>query len=860
MNITQQTWGGEKGLTVIVEADVDLQCMSVATRSSAEKSMRYRMDIYHLTMEVVDSAGKEINTKNEEGKDDTENVDGEADDDIKDKSARPRAPYHGRLHPLDNMFSRPFYFTQLQNGTIVEVQHSPNENPEVANIKKSLASLFQTHTKYGDSDVEEEDASSVHMAHYRVEENRQGVLTVKKQVHADDVKRFPEGSGADPSVVHLEESEEIHYKHGEPERLSGRIKTSITQPEDRRERDSTVPESEEYKANSHLDEILQVEGHFSLQVKGRRKRRSPRSLPANSIRLRSSSLMSKVDKRDTIRTHLNYMKQKAESAQVVLEAIRLGQEDVLNRTYHRFLMLLDLEGHCEFLQCSSSEETPIANAMVDYFYEADPTTKMRLLSSLVASGSRLAQQALNDVLVSPKLYDILQRDVLHAIAFLERPSSQIINTVTDLCNSPDPDVKSSAVLAVGALARHSSYSVSDSITYGLLDKLAVAQSSQSTTEGGFVLILLHALSNTRNVHAAEALVKILTDSTSENSELQLTASVALGDFIELESVVETFIALLQSNQSVSDIVAGVVSNILTSKLIIDHPPANIPHLVELESALYQKMNGHPIPSSPSKLHSNRSQRDTIIGTTEFLVPNMTLFNTSRCFHSERTSSKFNNTQFDDLQCNDTQFDDPQFNDTQFDNTSSLCESDEIRYPLHKSYLFDKTLGVDKLHLRGTVKAFGGMNFYRKIGKAFLGASAYAHAFGYTKEFAKLSFKILLNETFIQYQSLIRIMGKVVLQQSKTGKTCFLASMTLLKPKTFKVFGLTLSVPVPILGAKLNFALQSHASYSVTGDLNICPLLLSGSAAVTGEGGLTASVAAAEIEILVLYLQKYSHGN
>jgi hypothetical protein len=30
------------------------------------------MDIYHLTMEVVDSAGKEINTKNEEGKDDTE--------------------------------------------------------------------------------------------------------------------------------------------------------------------------------------------------------------------------------------------------------------------------------------------------------------------------------------------------------------------------------------------------------------------------------------------------------------------------------------------------------------------------------------------------------------------------------------------------------------------------------------------------------------------------------------------------------------------------------------------------------------------------------------------------------------------
>lgn len=35
----------------------------------------------------------------------------------------------------------------------------------------------------------------------------------------------------------------------------------------------------------------------------------------------------------------------------------------------KFLMLLDLEGHCELLHCSSEEDTPVANALVHYFYE-----------------------------------------------------------------------------------------------------------------------------------------------------------------------------------------------------------------------------------------------------------------------------------------------------------------------------------------------------------------------------------------------------------------------------------------------------------------------------------------------------------
>lgn len=52
-------------------------------------------------------------------------------------------------------------------------------------------------------------------------------LLVKKQVNRGDVARFSKGSGADPSTLGYEEAEEILYRNGEPQRISGRIKASF---------------------------------------------------------------------------------------------------------------------------------------------------------------------------------------------------------------------------------------------------------------------------------------------------------------------------------------------------------------------------------------------------------------------------------------------------------------------------------------------------------------------------------------------------------------------------------------------------------------------------------------------------------
>jgi hypothetical protein len=813
MKVTQQTWGGEAGNKVIVEADVEFECISIVDGSDNLKGMRYRMDISHVIVKVVDPTGNAVEkseTEDDEGKEDEEEEEGlEANDEPSQNSTKTLAglPYEEGPYPLDKKFSRPFYFIQLRNGTIVSVQHPPDDDRHVVNIKKSLASLFQTQTKYGDSDVEETDASSLHKAHYRVAKNEQGRVVVNKQVNKDDIEKFPKGSGADPSVVDLEESEEIQYKDGEPEKISGQITTSISKSTDE---DSPSPDSEEYESNSHLDETMRLENKFSLQMKGRRKKRSPRSDQGRrSVRLTSSSLISEVNERDTIRAHLNYMKQKATPTQAVLKAIRLANEDVLNQTYHRFLMLLDLEGHCEFLQCSPREGTPIANALVHYFYEGDEATRIRLLSSLVASASQLAQQALNDVLSSPKLYGVPQSDVLHALAYLERPSPQIIKTVTDLCNSTDLVVKSSALLAIGALARYSSNSVSDSITLDLAERLAHAQASHKVTETRYIAILLHALSNTRNAHAAEVLLNVLKDARPDDMELQLTVSLALGDFMEMESVVDAFISLLHGNQTVSDVVAGAVIDILTNKLIIEQPPAKIPHLQELEFALDQKLYGHSMSNFEHEI-GKRSRRAT---------------ETFRSYDWGNTASQYNDIA-----------------------SLSSRRADKASYPLNKAFLFGQKFGVDRLHMRYTVGAFGGLNTQRKTGKLFSRAVAYAHAFGFTKPIVDISLTVLLNTDSISYQPLIRFLGRTVLRSSRLWKTCKSDSLTLVPHKTFTVFQKRFSVPV--LYTSLSFELRSRASYSVTADYEVCLIPLKGSASVTGNGGLSATAAVGLLEILV----------
>ena len=64
-------------------------------------------------------------------------------------------------------FEKMFCFVQLENGTVAYVLHARNDDVQVLNIKKAIASLFQVSLEKGEHDVEEKGSTNEHTAHYR---------------------------------------------------------------------------------------------------------------------------------------------------------------------------------------------------------------------------------------------------------------------------------------------------------------------------------------------------------------------------------------------------------------------------------------------------------------------------------------------------------------------------------------------------------------------------------------------------------------------------------------------------------------------------------------------------------------------
>ena len=59
-----------------------------------------------------------------------------------------------------------FCYVQAQNGRIVSIHYSPNQNDEAVNIKRGIASAFQANFD-NKEEVEELDPGSSHVSHYR---------------------------------------------------------------------------------------------------------------------------------------------------------------------------------------------------------------------------------------------------------------------------------------------------------------------------------------------------------------------------------------------------------------------------------------------------------------------------------------------------------------------------------------------------------------------------------------------------------------------------------------------------------------------------------------------------------------------
>lgn len=68
---------------------------------------------------------------------------------------------------LTDEFNGEFCYVQTSDGKIVSIHYGMTDNYEGINIKRSIASTFQANFDSKKEAVEETDAGSIHISHYR---------------------------------------------------------------------------------------------------------------------------------------------------------------------------------------------------------------------------------------------------------------------------------------------------------------------------------------------------------------------------------------------------------------------------------------------------------------------------------------------------------------------------------------------------------------------------------------------------------------------------------------------------------------------------------------------------------------------
>ena len=69
------------------------------------------------------------------------------------------------LNEYSQRMQNPFKFVQTADGSVPAVIHSKDEDPQVVNIKKAIASTFQANFE-GSREKEESDPQSLHVSEY----------------------------------------------------------------------------------------------------------------------------------------------------------------------------------------------------------------------------------------------------------------------------------------------------------------------------------------------------------------------------------------------------------------------------------------------------------------------------------------------------------------------------------------------------------------------------------------------------------------------------------------------------------------------------------------------------------------------
>lgn len=193
-------------------------------------------------------------------------------------------------------FSGWFCFVQTSDGQVVLVFHSPNEEIEVVNLKKGIASSFQANFLETVNETET-DTQSRHTSHYRLDfavivtvreyffhksyryaGSKEGLYKMHRTIDSEDVQEHL--MEVPPRDIDFHQEDDIEYRDGRLLRSNGTMTFSL------RGATPVTGGEEESRETDEFSPVFSTNGSFYMQLKvcrfvppaARRRRAVVRSL------------------------------------------------------------------------------------------------------------------------------------------------------------------------------------------------------------------------------------------------------------------------------------------------------------------------------------------------------------------------------------------------------------------------------------------------------------------------------------------------------------------------------------------------------------------------------------------------------
>ena len=364
----------------------------------------------------------------------------------------------------------------------------------------------------------------------------------------------------------------------------------------------------------------------------------------------------------------------------------------------------------------------------------------------------------------------------------------------------------SLLLAYGALAESTSSRVQRRIVLFLKRRLIQQMESNDTTD---TVHLLHALGNTGSKLIVNLLMDYLMRGTS--IDIQLAAIGAMRKLTAQESIQEAFVAILESNPQ-ECFIEAIAETLFTGQ---EHSNVMGMHINENPRLLNALVVSSLRFGNNTELHRLVHSYLELVNTAESHRLGKLL--------EQPVSHRVRRASTSDWDTSDSRYN--------LVSPYSSRRRDVTSYPLHRAFLWERTLGISKINVQLGAGAFAGVRDVSNA-KVFGRAVAKGNLFGRSRTIAEARAEAVYQNGGIRIKLYAQINGNVLVNiNSYTSVRCYTRTYPLHSSR-YRIISFTHSVWIYAATIRFSVGLNAYLDCNLRGQLCINGAAVDGSISLT----------------------------